>query len=299
VHRDVAHDDEARSVTREPRSKFERIRGARSCTDQDCVEPEFSGQPAHSPFECDLVPGKSLCSSLAGEFDRGGIEVDPDRGASRCTEQPDRELAHKAQADYTHIFTDRRFTLSHPVKRDCTHCRVRGILEGDTVRHAGDEVSRHSNDLGVIRPTATASDSTTRRKALDLRGDSENRPCRGVAKRSASRETVSCCVERRPNTLHTRFVDDFPNEIWPRTCLLHEVLAAEFDLAAFGPGTYQRKVIRHEQPPRPNRWQRHLHDGDLAVSWPLSNLLHNRAAAANVCRTQSTSGKFAQCRRPP
>ena len=85
-------------------------------------------------------------------------------------QEPHRELADEAEPDHADALADLRLGLAHAVQRDRADRRVGGVVERDALRDLRDEVLRHGDDLGVVRPAAAAAgDAVARRDALDAR----------------------------------------------------------------------------------------------------------------------------------
>ena len=141
--------------------------------------------------------------------------------------------------------------LADAVQRDRADGGVGRVVETDARRARDDEVLRHRDDLGVVRPAAAAAgDPVAGRDALDARADLEHDAGGRVAERRERREPVAGDADRGADALDAGAVDDLLDEVGPRARLLEEVLLAGLDLGALGAGADQREAVRDEHPAR-------------------------------------------------
>ena len=212
----------------------------------------------------------------ARELDGGIVEVDADDPAARREQDARRELADEAEPDHADPLADAHLGLADAVQRDRADGGVGRVVEADARRDVDDEVLRHGDDLGVVRPAATAAgDPVAGRDPLDAGSDLEHDAGGRVAERRERGEPVAGDTDRGADTLDAGAVDDLLDEVGAGARLLEEVLLAGLDLGALGAGADQGEAVGDEQPARAEGGCGNIDDADRPVTRTLCDLLHD------------------------
>ena len=275
VDRRLADDDDPAAVAREADGQLERVGRGRRGAEEHRVEAEPAGGRPHGVLEPGVVAAQRGHPGAARELDGGIVEVDADHPAARREQDARRELADEAEPDHADPLADARLGLADAVQRDRADGGVGRVVETDARRHVDDEVLRHGDDLGVVRPAATAAgDPVAGRDPLDAGPDLEHDAGGRVAER-ASAESRSRATPIAAPTPSTRARSTtFLTRSGRARAFWRRFFSPVSTLVRSVPALISEKRLATRSQPGAERGRRDIDDADGAVTRGLRDLFH-------------------------
>ncbi len=215
---------------------------------------------------------RRLRAEPAGQGQALGVHVQAQDPAAVASQDLHRHQPDQAQARHRHRLAERRLDQPDPLQGDRAQHGEGGLVVADRIGHAGAQVDRRRDDLGV---PAVGGDAVARHEAGDALARRHHPADIAVAERQRLIELVAHRLQRRDQPVGRQLVQHLAHLFGLLARLVDQVRLAEVHQHALGARRHQRAARTDQQLPRPGLRTGNLGHLGRAVAKVLQDLFQD------------------------